>query len=166
MPTARGFFRTCPANFGPVRARVTCIVNGQTISGESEPFIVPANGVVNIPADHLRADDADSDVADHQQRPRNPLTQVGATAAADRHRALSDGSVKDVTADRHDLHRSATRRLRRVGRRGIVQAVSSGTVIIQATHEGASGMTAVRVALGGTDTDGDGIPDDVEVATG
>src|SRR5690348_4563212 len=38
-----------PANFGPVRARVTCVVNGETISGESEPFIVPANGVVNLP---------------------------------------------------------------------------------------------------------------------
>ncbi len=38
-----------PANFGPVRARVTCVVNGQTISGESELFTIPANGVVNIP---------------------------------------------------------------------------------------------------------------------
>src|SRR5438045_5283002 len=38
-----------PANFGPVRARVTCVVDGRTISGESEPFVVPANGVVNIP---------------------------------------------------------------------------------------------------------------------
>ena len=38
-----------PANFGYVRARATCIVNGQTISGESEPFLVPANGVVNLP---------------------------------------------------------------------------------------------------------------------
>src|SRR5438067_13914073 len=38
-----------PANFGPVRARVTCIVDGRTISGESEPIVMPANGVVNIP---------------------------------------------------------------------------------------------------------------------
>src|SRR5882724_1475435 len=38
-----------PANFGPVRARVTCLVNGQTISGESDPFPVPVNGVVNLP---------------------------------------------------------------------------------------------------------------------
>ncbi len=38
-----------PANFGPVRARVTCVVNGQTASGESDPFLVPANGVVNLP---------------------------------------------------------------------------------------------------------------------
>src|SRR6187549_3778793 len=38
-----------PANFGLVRARATCIVNGETISGESDPFVVPANGVVNLP---------------------------------------------------------------------------------------------------------------------
>src|SRR3954467_3400630 len=38
-----------PANFGPVRARVTCVVDGKTVSGESEPFVVPPNGVVNIP---------------------------------------------------------------------------------------------------------------------
>ena len=36
-----------PANFGFVRARVTCIVEGRTISGESDPFLIPANGVVN-----------------------------------------------------------------------------------------------------------------------
>src|SRR2546426_8260036 len=38
-----------PANFGLVRARVTCVVDGKTISGESEPFLIPANGVVNRP---------------------------------------------------------------------------------------------------------------------
>ncbi len=38
-----------PANFGSVRARVTCIVDGQTISGESDLFTVPPNGVVNLP---------------------------------------------------------------------------------------------------------------------
>ena len=37
-----------PANFGLVGARVTCIVDGQTISGESDPFVVPPNGVVNL----------------------------------------------------------------------------------------------------------------------
>ncbi|PYR61234.1 MAG: hypothetical protein DMF85_02815 [Acidobacteria bacterium] len=38
-----------PANFGPVRARATCIIDGRTISGESEPFLVPPNGAVNVP---------------------------------------------------------------------------------------------------------------------
>ena len=38
-----------PANFGLVRARATCIFNGQTVSGESLPFLVLANSSVNVP---------------------------------------------------------------------------------------------------------------------
>src|SRR5207244_990956 len=72
-----------PANFGQVRARVTCIVNGPTVSAD-----------------------------------------------------------------------------------GLVTAVKSGTVIVQATLEGASGMTAIRIAFAGVDTDRDGIPDDYEIAHG
>src|SRR5262245_32845347 len=36
-----------PANFGLVRARATCVVDGKTISGESDLFPVPQNGIVN-----------------------------------------------------------------------------------------------------------------------
>src|ERR1700727_1850638 len=39
-----------PANFGQVKARATCIQNGQTIFGESAFFSVAANGAVNLPA--------------------------------------------------------------------------------------------------------------------
>ena len=38
-----------PANFGAVRARVTCVIDGRTVSGESEPFVVPPNRAVNVP---------------------------------------------------------------------------------------------------------------------
>src|SRR5215470_10075684 len=37
-----------PADLGLVRARATCTVDGTTISGESDLFNVPANGVVNL----------------------------------------------------------------------------------------------------------------------
>ena len=39
-----------PANFGQVKARATCVQNGQTIFGESAFFSVPANSAVNLPA--------------------------------------------------------------------------------------------------------------------
>jgi len=39
-----------PANFGQVKARATCIQNGLTVFGESDFFIVPANGAVNLPS--------------------------------------------------------------------------------------------------------------------
>src|SRR5437763_5171934 len=38
-----------PANFGPVKARATCVQNGVTTFGESAFFTVPANGAVNLP---------------------------------------------------------------------------------------------------------------------
>ena len=31
------------------RARATCVENGVTRAGQSEPFIVPANGIVDVP---------------------------------------------------------------------------------------------------------------------
>ena len=38
-----------PANFGLVRARATCTFNGQTVSGESAPFLILANGSIDVP---------------------------------------------------------------------------------------------------------------------
>src|SRR5688500_1313997 len=38
-----------PANFGLVRARATCVFEGLTVSGESAPFLVSANGSVDVP---------------------------------------------------------------------------------------------------------------------
>src|SRR5215472_7334738 len=38
-----------PANFGPVRARATCVTNGVTQFGQSDFFTIPANGSTNVP---------------------------------------------------------------------------------------------------------------------
>ena len=48
---------------------------------------------------------------------------------------------------------------------GLVTAQSSGTVAVSALNEGALGLLTVQVVLSG-DSDGDGIPDDVELANG
>ena len=49
---------------------------------------------------------------------------------------------------------------------GLLQAQKSGTAIVQAALEGASGLFSIRVALNGADSDNDGIPDDYELAHG
>src|SRR3954465_1041352 len=38
-----------PANFGLVRARATCVQNGLTTFGQSDLFLLPKNGTVNLP---------------------------------------------------------------------------------------------------------------------
>src|SRR4029077_9013354 len=48
----------------------------------------------------------------------------------------------------------------------LVQAVKAGTILIQATHEGRSGMISIQVSPGGLDSDGDGIPDEAEISLG
>ena len=156
-----------PANFGPVRARVTCLINGETISGESDPFVVPANGVVNLPP--LRfGQTTPIPTALTVSGPASGLTATGQTAQLVVTAVYRDGTTRNVTAASNvTTYTVSNPAIATVSGDGVVQAVQSGTVIIQAMHEGASGMTSVRVALGGgADSDGDGIPDADEVALG
>src|SRR5882724_9762531 len=50
---------------------------------------------------------------------------------------------------------------------GLVQAVSPGTVIVQASNSGAQALVSISVNFGAAgDTDGDGIPDAFEIGNG
>src|SRR5205814_2214589 len=136
-----------PANFGPVRARVTCIVDGRTISGESEPIVVPANGVVNIPK-----------ITFGQVTPiplslavsaaPGPLTSPGATRQLAVTARYSDGTTKDVsTQSAGTTFTISNAAIATVDANGLVAAVATGTVLVQAIHEGAQGMLTLSVAL-------------------
>jgi hypothetical protein len=154
-----------PANFGYVRARVTCIVDGRTISGESERFLIPPNGVVNRPRITFgettpipRAVTVTSAVG--------RLTALGDSAQLTVSALYADGSTKDVTAGAGTQYTISNTAIATVSDEGLVRAVASGTVVVQATLEGASGMTSILVAPPGIDTDGDGMPDEYETANG
>ena len=154
-----------PANFGPVRARVTCIVDGQTVSGESDPFLIPTNGVVNRPRIVFgRTTPVPRSVS--VTTPVATLTELGASAQLAVSARYADGSTRDVTSGSGTQYTISNPAIATVTNGGLVQAVQSGTVVIQATLEGSSGITSIRIAPAGADTDGDGIPDEYEVAHG
>lgn len=155
-----------PANFGLVRARATCIVDGETIAGESDPFLVPANGVVNLP--RLRFNRATPIPQSLTiAAPAATIGSIGGTLQLTVTARFADGSEKDVTASSAGTQYGVSNAaIATVSTEGLVQAAKGGTVLIQATNEGASGMTAVQVILAGTDSDGDGMPDDYELAHG
>jgi parallel beta-helix repeat protein len=155
-----------PANFGQVRARATCVQDGVTTSGESALFTLPAFGVVNLPKIVLGAT---TQIPVSLNIAPTPLSFTGAgqTSQLTLTATYPDKSVKNVTAaSTGTSYTSSNPALVTVSANGLVTAVASGTVVIQATHEGASSLLTATVRLSSVDTDGDGIPDDVEIAMG
>jgi hypothetical protein len=155
-----------PANFGQVRARATCVQNGVTTSGESDFFALSTNGIVNLPEVILGTT---------TPIPRSlsimseggTLTTAGQTSQLAVTATYPDGSTRDVTAASSGTNYTVSNtRVATISTDGLVTAVSSGTVIISALNEGALGLIRLQVTLSGGDTDGDGIPDDIEIANG
>ena len=155
-----------PANFGQVKARATCVRNGVTSSGESAFFTVPANGAVNLPAIVLGS--ATQIPASLSITPANPsFTAAGQTAQLLVTATYPDNSTRDVTQSSTGTnYTTSNSAIATVNANGLVTAVASGTVVIQATNDGATGIITAAVTLSNTDSDGDGIPDDVEISLG
>ncbi len=155
-----------PANFGQVKARATCVRNGVTISGESDYFTIPANGAVNLPAIILGA--ATPIPSALGIGPANPsFTSAGQMIQLVVTATFSDNSTEDVSAGSTGTnYTSSNPAIATVNANGLVTAISSGTVVLQASNDGATGITKATVLLSNVDTDNDGIPDDVEATLG
>lgn len=155
-----------PANFGQVKARATCVQNGVTTSGESDFFTVPANGAVNLPP--IKMGVTTQVPASVGLSPASlSFDAAGQTTQLLVMAAYPDNSTKDVTAGGTGTNYTTSNpAIATVSADGLVTAVASGTVVIQATNDGASGIITANVALSGTDSDADGIPDDAEARLG
>jgi hypothetical protein len=154
-----------PAGFGQVRARATCVIDGETVSGESDFFVVPPNGVVNVPPIKLGSLNA-VPVALTIAPGTATIDRKGATAQLAVSASFRAGTTRDVTGRASGIaYTTSNPAIATVSADGVVTGVSSGTVIIQASLEGKYAMARVRVVLA-VDTDGDGMPDDVELREG
>jgi hypothetical protein len=154
-----------PANVGQVRVRATCVVNGVTRSGQSEFVLVPADGVIRVP-------EIDFDVPTPVPASLSlgtgtiNLTFADETVQLSATATLPSGSAADLTSSAAGTnYRSSNPAIATVGVDGLVTAVASGTVLVSALNEGALAVRTIRVTLSG-DSDGDGLPDDYEVAHG
>ncbi len=154
-----------PANFGPVRARATCVENGMTRTGQSELFTLPAGGSVNVPKIIL-GPVIPIPTTLVLSAPVTTLTQAFQTVPLTVIGKYVDGSQQNLTTAGTGTRYSVTNsNLVHVSADGIVTARASGIVVVQAQHEGAQGLLQINVVLSG-DSDGDGIPDDVELREG
>ena len=154
-----------PANFGQVRARATCVENGLTTSGQSDFFLITANDAVDAPSVTLDSVDpipADLGISSPSLVLNETMTSLQLTVIA----TFADGSTADVSAAAKGTNYTVSNpNVATVDADGQVTAVMSGRVLVSAILEGAIGLIELQVVFSG-DSDGDGIPDDLELASG
>ncbi|MBL8238946.1 MAG: carboxypeptidase regulatory-like domain-containing protein [Bryobacterales bacterium] len=155
-----------PAGFGQVKARATCEQGGVTTSGESAFFRLDANTAVNLP--EIVIGSASQIPISLTLAPSAPaLSTIGQTVQLTVTANYPNNTTANVTAATTGTNfTSSNPAIASISANGLITAVSSGTVIIQANNDGATGMITARVTLSNIDSDGDGIPDDVEIANG
>lgn len=154
-----------PSNMGPVRARVTCVSNGRTLSGSSDFFEVRTDRVSGIPKVVLGAA-APTPLRISVSAPSASLTSVGETVQLAVTATFTDGSTADVSAaSAGTVYTITDPRVATVSSQGLVTAVASGRVLVTALHEAILGAVLIDVSVSG-DSDGDGLADDLELANG
>ncbi len=154
-----------PANVGPVRVRATCVEEGLTRAGQSGFFTVPVAGVVRVPEILF---DAPEPVPERLTlgAPLQVLETIGESVQLTATASFPDGSTTDVSsAAAGTAYTSSNPAIASVDVDGRVTAQASGVVLLSAAHEGTLGILELAVVAAG-DTDGDGLPDDFEVAAG
>jgi hypothetical protein len=146
-----------PANVGQVKARATCVQNGVTTSGESAYFTVPVNGSVNLPTIKLGSSTPiPTSLAITPGAPT--LSTIGQTIQLQVTGAYPNSVTANLTAGASGTsYTTSNAAIANITADGLVTAVAGGTVVIQATNDGASGIIAVHVVLGGASHGG--IPD-------
>ncbi len=154
-----------PSNMGPVRARVTCIANGQTIGGSSSFFTIATNGVSGVPKVVLGAP-APIPIKISVSAPSPHLTATGQTVQLSVAATFADASTQNFSAGTTGtIYQTTNSKVATVSADGLVTAVSSGRALVTALNEAILGAVLIDVSMGG-DSDGDGIPDDIELANG
>jgi hypothetical protein len=154
-----------PTDRGPVRIRATCQTASGLQVGATDLLTLPPGGSADLPQILLGAPPP---VPAKLQilAPVAVLTAIGQTAQLTTTAVFGDGGSQDASLrSAGTVYTVSNPAVATVSADGLVTAVGSGTVFLSAINEGALGILQLRVVLTG-DSDGDGIPDDVELAHG
>ncbi len=139
-----------PSNFGPVRARATCVQGGATLFGQSPLFTVVPNGYIDLQNTVQLGNTTPIPTSLTVTAPETTLTSAGATVQLSVTVPGANGNSQDVTAaSAGTLYRVSNPALATISADGLVTAQQSGTVLVQATNEGTQGILLLHVLFGG-----------------
>ncbi|MDP9191860.1 MAG: Ig-like domain-containing protein [Acidobacteriota bacterium] len=165
-PDGDWIVRNVPSNIGAVRARVTCVQNGRTRVGMSDLLEIPI-GNATLGGISLTLEDVEPvPLSLALSAPETTFPEAGGTVQLTATATFDDLSTRDVTAPaRGTRYVSSNRAVASVDANGLVTMHSSGNVILSATNEGTLALLRITIASI-LDSDGDGMPDDYELANG
>ncbi len=154
-----------PSTMGRIRVRATCVdPDGTVRHGQSDFVEVPPRGVVSVP----EIDFDTPAVSPATLTLTAPVTIFGTAGETSQLAAtitFPDTSTSEVAAHEGTSWTTSNASIVSISPTGLATANGSGRAIVSASHDGATGFLALLVTLGG-DSDGDGLPDDWELANG
>lgn len=154
-----------PATGAPLRVRATCVEEGVTRSGQSDWFQLAASTIVRVPEIDFSAP-APIPARITVASPVPRFTAIGESQQLSVMATYADGSTKELTSSAAGTaYASSNRAILEVDAGGRVTARASGVALVIATNEGAVAVLPIQVVVSG-DSDGDGLPDDWELANG
>ena len=151
-----------PDNMGKVRARVTCIRDGETVSGQTDFFRVSRDG--NIDTGPFLFGEPDPPPRSLAVTPTgiSTLNDPAATFSLQVVATYPNNTTRDVTAGSTGTnYTSSNPDIAEVSADGLVTAGASGRALITIRQDGVVAIKQVSVITSG-DADGDGLPDDYE----
>lgn len=152
-----------PVPQGAFRVRVVCERQGGGVDRGASPFVlgVPNSETVFGDIDFTEVNPIPVNL--EITSPATVLTPIAPGAQLVTTGTLADGTEIDLTlADTGTFYLTSNAAIATVSPDGFVNSVSSGNVLITATHEGVIATIQLTVDLT-QDADGDNIPDDFEI---
>ena len=154
-----------PVQPGYFRVRATCIRNGVTLGGQSDYFTLTANDATEPGPIYLGVL-APLPISMAVTSPKTSLSTKGETVQLMTVVSFPDGSTTNANLPSQGIYWfSSNPNIATVNPNGLVTAVARGAASISALNEGVQGTIIINVVIP-NDADGDGIPDDWEIANG
>lgn len=166
--SARGEFAmpNVPSFMGRIRARATCLnPDGSTTNGQTDYFNMITNGNVSVGKFYVEPIRIPATLRIANAAPIT-LNSPGQQLQLNLQAVYPDNSTEDVTAGTLGTNYGVTNsNVITVNDSGQITAVASGSALVIARKDGAVAVATINVVTGG-DSDGDGIPDEIELQNG
>jgi hypothetical protein len=135
-----------PSTMGKVRARVTCIRDGETLSGQTDFFTVSRNGVTETGPFLFGDPDPPPRRLDIVPAGTSTLSQAGQTVSLSVTATYPDDSARDVTSGATGTNYiSSNPAIAEAGENGLITARASGRALITIRQDGVIALKQIAV---------------------